>query len=272
MIITYIVWFGSSTISPLRQHDPNTIFGDDTGYFNDFTFSSFNIQDDGDDDAPVTKGKIKAINEKLDYLLYSSKTSSSTEYSLEPVKALIQTFTKEHVDTLQAFTKAVENSNKVVREMTEKVEKLLANATTLWKSFTLCLRTTLLLLISFYFKQGKPHYQTWSLQKISIVNVFGPIETESFLNVHFKAVRGSRNPVFEFTLTELPFLNPSDWISLFSLLLKDAHKFEPILEHWKWMLVSYILEIAKMDVEIIVALKKKPTMQPKETLKDLDKM
>lgn len=38
------------------------------------------------------------------------------------------------------------------------------------------------------------------------------------------------------------------------------------------MLVSYILEIAKMDVEIIVALKKKPTMQPKETLKDLDKM
>ncbi|CAI9295963.1 unnamed protein product [Lactuca saligna] len=38
------------------------------------------------------------------------------------------------------------------------------------------------------------------------------------------------------------------------------------------MLVSYILVIGKMDVEIVVVLRKKPTMQPKETLKDLDKM
>ncbi|CAI9300279.1 unnamed protein product [Lactuca saligna] len=38
------------------------------------------------------------------------------------------------------------------------------------------------------------------------------------------------------------------------------------------MLVSYILEIAKMDVEIVAVLRKKPTAQSKETLKYLDKM
>lgn len=38
------------------------------------------------------------------------------------------------------------------------------------------------------------------------------------------------------------------------------------------MLVCYIQEIGKMDVEIIVLLRKKPVIQPKEDPKDLSKM
>lgn len=129
-----------------------------------------------------------------------------------------------------------------------------------------------LMLISFYLKHGMPRYKTWSSKKIYVVKVIGPTETESFVNVRFKVVRGSRNLVFEFTLTDLPCLNLYNWISLFSLLSKDAHKFEPILENLKRMLVSYILEIAKKDVELAAVLRKKPIMQPKETPKDLDKM
>ncbi|CAI9301617.1 unnamed protein product [Lactuca saligna] len=58
----------------------------------------------------------------------------------------------------------------------------------------------------------------------------------------------------------------------FLLRLLDAQKFELILEHLKRMFVSYILEIAKIDMEIVPVLRKKPTVQPKETLKDHDNM
>ncbi|CAI9295962.1 unnamed protein product [Lactuca saligna] len=77
-------------------------------------------------------------------------------------------------------------------------------------------------LFFFYLKHGKPQYQTWSSKKFSAIKVIGLIETESFISVHFKAVRGSRNSVFEFTLADLPCLNLYDCISLFSLLSKDA--------------------------------------------------
>ncbi|CAI9263204.1 unnamed protein product [Lactuca saligna] len=42
-------------------------------------------------------------------------------------------------------------------------------------------------LFSFYLKHMKPQHQTWSSKKITVVKVFGPIETESFINARFKA-------------------------------------------------------------------------------------
>ena len=87
----------------------------------------------------------------------------------------------------------------------------------------------------------------------------GPIETKSFINAKFKVDCRAESLVFEFTLADLPCLNPYDWISLFHLLLKDEHKFEPILAHLKRMLISYIHEVGKMDVEITTMLRKKPT-------------
>ncbi|CAI9261280.1 unnamed protein product [Lactuca saligna] len=74
---------GHSTppISPLRQDDPDMIFSEDEEDFRGFTYSPFNIQTENDDDAPVTKGQLKAINEKVDSLIQSSKTQTNDEYS-----------------------------------------------------------------------------------------------------------------------------------------------------------------------------------------------
>lgn len=44
------------------------------------------------------------------------------------------------------------------------------------------------------------------------------------------------------------------------------------MAHLKRMLISYVLEIGKMDVEIAVVLRKKPTVQPKEAPSDISKM
>ncbi|CAI9300153.1 unnamed protein product [Lactuca saligna] len=76
-------------------------------------------------------------------------------------------------------------------------------------------------LFSFYLKYGKPQYQTWSSKKIVVVKVFGPVKTESFINVIFKVVQGAGSSVFEFSLANLPCLNPYDRISLFNRLSKD---------------------------------------------------
>ena len=54
------------------------------------------------------------------------------------------------------------------------------------------------------------------------MKVTGPIETESLPNAKFMVVRGSDSLVCEFTLADLPSLNPYDWIMLYNLLLRDG--------------------------------------------------
>lgn len=71
----------------------------------------------------------------MDTLLESSKSSSNSEYSFKSHKALIETLTKEHAKNLGNSTKAVENSEKTVRETTEKVEKLLSDVTQFMAEF-----------------------------------------------------------------------------------------------------------------------------------------
>ncbi|CAI9282409.1 unnamed protein product [Lactuca saligna] len=66
------------------------------------------------------------------------------------------------------------------------------------------------LLFSFYLKHMKPQYETWSVHKKLDVNVNGTIETESFPNAKFKVARGSACLAYEFTLADLPCLNPND--------------------------------------------------------------
>ncbi|CAI9281330.1 unnamed protein product [Lactuca saligna] len=118
----------------------------------------------------------------------------------------------------------------------------------------------------------KPQYKTWSARKITAVEVTGPIKTESFPNVKFKVVRGSSSQVHEFTLADLPCLNPYEWIMLYNLLLRDGQKYEPFIAHLKQMLISYIQEVGKMDVEIDVVLRRKPTVLLKEVLEDFEKL
>ena len=56
------------------------IFGDDDDFVG-FTYNPFNIRTESDDEALVTRGQLKAINEKLDSLLYATKTTSTDDYS-----------------------------------------------------------------------------------------------------------------------------------------------------------------------------------------------
>ncbi|CAI9285990.1 unnamed protein product [Lactuca saligna] len=51
------------------------------------------------------------------------------------------------------------------------------------------------LLLSFYLKHMKPKYEMWSASNIMGVKVTSPIETDSFLNVKFKVVRGSSSQI-----------------------------------------------------------------------------
>ena len=80
-------------------------------------------------------GKFKALNDKLDTLLECSKYSYSIEYSYEYVKALIETLTKEHGTRLDASTTTVENSEKIVHDMTETVDKLLSDVKVFMEDF-----------------------------------------------------------------------------------------------------------------------------------------
>lgn len=127
-------------------------------------------------------------------------------------------------------------------------------------------------LMEFYVKYVKPQYETRSAQKITVVKVDGPIETGSFANVKFKTARGSQSVIHEFALADLPCLNPYDWIVLFHFLLKDAKKYEPVLEHVKRMLVSYVNEVAKLDMEVATAQKKKPIALPQGSASDVNQM
>lgn len=101
-------------------------------------------------------------------------------------------------------------------------------------------------LMTFYLKFGKPQYQTWSLQKINVVKVIGPIQPKSFVNIKFKTTRGSVNSIFEFSLADLPCLNSYDWIILLHFLMQDEMKYEPGVSHIKRILVSYIYEVGEV--------------------------
>lgn len=127
-------------------------------------------------------------------------------------------------------------------------------------------------LMEFYLKHGKPQYETWSAQKITTVKVVGSVDTESFINVKFKKARGSQSVIHKFTLTDLTGLNPYDWIIMFHFLLNDEKSYEPIFEHVKRMLASYVNEVAKLDMEITTTLKKKQIVLPRGAASDINKI
>ncbi|KAI3700353.1 hypothetical protein L2E82_44979 [Cichorium intybus] len=56
----------------------------------------------------------------------------------------------------------------------------------------------------------------------------------------------------------LPFMNPFDWISVFNLLSKKPEKHEPLIKHLKRIIVSYIYEVLKLDLEVATRLNSKP--------------
>ncbi|CAI9301515.1 unnamed protein product [Lactuca saligna] len=96
------------------------------------------------------------------------------------------------------------------------------------------------------------------------------VQTKDFLNIQFNGFKGTNYGVHEFTLADLPFMNPYDWISLFYIVAKDEKKYESIFAHLKRMIKCYILEIVKIDVEIATILKKMAILKPEEQLNNIE--
>ncbi|KAL7600401.1 hypothetical protein Lser_V15G23655 [Lactuca serriola] len=127
-------------------------------------------------------------------------------------------------------------------------------------------------LIEFYLKEAQPQYQTWSAQKIVNVRVLKPYREGNFTNVRFMVLRGSAKTEHPISLADLPNLNPHDWIILHNILLINEAEYGPIIDHFKRMLVCYIMEVALMEQEIASVFKKKPTISPVGSASDLNLM
>ncbi|CAI9266615.1 unnamed protein product [Lactuca saligna] len=125
----------SPPLSPLRQDDPDMIYGDGEDEFTRFTFSPFTIRTKSDDEAPVMKGKLKSIHEKLDSLLKASNPSSTDYYSQASFKSIIETLTKEHSSNLENMNKVVDASATICNKMTKKGNKLISDATSFMNNF-----------------------------------------------------------------------------------------------------------------------------------------
>lgn len=69
----------------------------------------------------------------------------------------------------------------------------------------------------------------------------------------------------------LKHINPYDWIMLFDILKKNESQVAPQLHYLKRMIRSYVMELVKIDVEIVGSLKKETIVKPYEQLEILRK-
>jgi len=84
------------------------------------------------------------------------------------------------------------------------------------------------------------------------------------VNVGFTGIRGSDKKPMEFSLADLPTMNPFDWIVIFRILSKDPVDKGPLIIHFRRMLKGYIIEVSKLDVEIASLLNSQPLVKPEK--------
>ncbi|KAI3767763.1 hypothetical protein L2E82_18162 [Cichorium intybus] len=113
------------------------------------------------------------------------------------------------------------------------------------------------LLFTFYLKNAFAQHLTWSLKKIVKLTPRLPEVNVPFRNTRFLAIRGDDKEKMEFSLADLPLMNPFDWISLFNILSREQN-YHPLSDHLKRMIGYYILEVTKLDVEVAAVLDKIP--------------
>ncbi|KAI3780421.1 hypothetical protein L2E82_10402 [Cichorium intybus] len=123
-------------------------------------------------------------------------------------------------------------------------------------------------LFNFYLEHSKPQYMSWSLKKIVKLTPRMPPVTSPFRNAIFLARRGSDDEKDEFTLADLPFMNPFDWVSLFNILSRREDH-EILHEHVKKLLTGYILEVSNLDVEVASVLNSVPKCSAEKLPSDL---
>jgi len=76
----------------------------------------------------------------------------------------------------------------------------------------------------------------------------------------------------EFSLADLPTMNPFDWIVIFCILLKEPEDKGPLITHFRRMLKGYIIEVSKLDVEIASMLHSKPLVKPEKEPSGVSRM
>lgn len=97
-------------------------------------------------------------------------------------------------------------------------------------------------------------------------------KVDNFINIYFKAVRGNNHEADEFTLVDLPLMNPFDWISILNIVSREPIKYEPISLHTKRLIKAYIVEITNLDVEISSVLIRRPIIKIIDPPKNLNFM
>ncbi|KAL7596833.1 hypothetical protein Lser_V15G29618 [Lactuca serriola] len=106
-------------LSPTPSTDTTPVLGDEALEFDSTYFNPYRVQSDEDDDEPVTKRHLKAVNDKLDQLLSSS---SSAVYSDAALKALFSSVVQEHNASLTTATKAIDASTSQCQKASLAVE------------------------------------------------------------------------------------------------------------------------------------------------------
>ncbi|XP_023747862.2 uncharacterized protein LOC111896073 [Lactuca sativa] len=129
----------SKPLSPTPSTETTPILGSEDLEFDSTYFSPFQVQSNDDDDEPVTKRHLKAVNDNLDQLLLSSSYGAYSDVAL---KALFSSVVAEYSATLSAAAKAIEASTsqcqqaslavdastKECKDATTKVDKLVSEA------------------------------------------------------------------------------------------------------------------------------------------------
>nr|KAJ0211076.1 hypothetical protein LSAT_V11C400192240 [Lactuca sativa] len=129
----------SKPLSPTPSTETTPILGGEDLEFDSTYFSPYRVQSEDDDDEPIIKRHLKAVNDKLNQLLSSS---SSGAYSDVALKALFLSFVAEHLASLSTTAKAIEASTsqcqqasrvvdastKECKDATAKVDKLVSHA------------------------------------------------------------------------------------------------------------------------------------------------
>ncbi|KAL7582410.1 hypothetical protein Lser_V15G45692 [Lactuca serriola] len=107
--------------------------GGDHLNFDSVYYSPFQVQSDEEDDAPVTKKHLRALNEKVDQLLASSSNQQSS-LSEAALQRIVDAFSRAQHDSVASATAAIDASTRACEAATEKVDKLFHDATILMQS------------------------------------------------------------------------------------------------------------------------------------------
>ncbi|CAH1437432.1 unnamed protein product [Lactuca virosa] len=80
-------------------------------------------------------------------------------------------------------------------------------------------------IFNFYLKHSKPQYESWNIKKIVGLKVRKSEKVDDLIKIHFKVVRGNNHEADEFTMVDLPLMNPFDWVSTLNIVSREPVKF-----------------------------------------------